>query len=375
MGNIKDMFGVLTDTGIVEPKLLIRLKHKLGKVKINKVLHKSSFTEMDCYDNLTLLIAPQYSGQGRYKNLNESIYQELKKKKGYRTSTGIYDYNEYTKEKTEIKVKIANMDLVIGCYLKDRNIIILYFDVINRTTLSYLFRNELLFFFIDGIINWLKSKKIKKVAVKDFMRKRLIKRYAEEITKEIQNKNNTIESRIKMVSDYEKGIIKDIRENLKDRKLIIELKKMSEKIEDTINKQMKEISELAFVKDVKLLVKGIRVDVGKIYIKWKRKNIFIGEFYAYILPNEVKLENKKPLKKEDGGTPLQHPHINSSNNICWGGARHTQISKLLANYEYKKLMFMVYLFLKTYTDNDKFYHIDNWIEIEEGVSVYNGEDD
>lgn len=370
MENIKEMFGELT--GILEPKLLIRLRHKLRKVGIKKVMSNKRFdTEMDCYENLTLLIHPIFTGGASYLTLGESEYQEIKKIKGFRG--GLDEYNRFTGTREEIKIKIANTELEIGCYLKDRNIILLYFDVINKTELSLLFKNEILFFFINNITEYLKINKIKKVNVKDYMKIRLIKKYAEDISKEMRTKKDMIDRKVRDLMGYEETIVKYLKENNMDRKLIIELKKMGENIEETISKQMIEISKLPFVKSVKLLVKGIRVDVGKIHIKYQKKNVFIGEFFAYILPNGVKLENKKPLKHEVKGD-IQHPHINGTEHICWGGQRGIKIKELLAKHDYKKLMFMVYLFLKTYTQNDKYYSINNWLEKENGISIYEGGD-
>ena len=109
-------------------------------------------------------------------------------------------------------------------------------------------------------------------------------------------------------------------------------------------KSINEIKELHFVKNIKIEDRGLIIDVGEIYLSYNEiKNVFIGNFEILICPDKILFYNNK--SKLD----LQHPHINH-NNPCLD-TFHKEVYKLLGEIRLKELVFLLYRFLKTYTDS------------------------
>jgi len=199
------------------------------------------------------------------------------------------------------------------------------------------------------------------------------KQVIEEFKKEINNKIIMSERELKTLTlsnkNYEAYLITSFKNlDLKKRE-IEDLKKFNSDVNRTIKEQIKEINELPFVKGVKFTPKGISIDVGKVDINYRNNNIYIGDFTITITPSGVEIKNRKPIIVKDRYSSsremiLEHPHISVENrrHICFGNDRAIKINEFLARFQLKQLVYMVYLFLKTYSERDTYYTITFWTQ-------------
>jgi hypothetical protein len=164
----------------------------------------------------------------------------------------------------------------------------------------------------------------------------------------------------KQRKDNETYLINTLRNFDLKKRQIRDLKKFSKDVNTTIKEQVEQIKQLPFVKDVKLGKRGISIDVGRIDINYRNSDIYIGDFSIMITPKGVEIKNRNPIIVEDEYI-YEHPHIDSD-DICFGEERHKKIDEHFAKFQLKQLVYMVYLFLKTYTPNDCYNKITYWTQ-------------
>ena len=339
------------------PKILIKLKYELEKVGIKKVKIRSEFNSDSVHRELTLYTKPRTREGGMY------LYG-LKKLKGCNSE----EIAIYHGEREKIFLKIDNKDLEIGCYIKERNIFIIYANIFYSNLVLGL-DNECIFLQVKAITDYIKKKKIKKVSTKKYEQNKILREFSENVQTQINDLRGKITGREDSIITYRAEIINYFQANTIDKEILKTLIKMKDKVEDLVKKHIREIKSLKFVKSVDLFTKGIKIDVGEIKIE----NISLGEFYIYIKPRGITIENKKPLRRECG-EPIHHPHIKNPSNICYGN-RKDKIDELLARGDYKKLVYFLYLFLKSYNKEDKYYSTKYWELVKDGMTYYNGSDE
>jgi hypothetical protein len=197
------------------------------------------------------------------------------------------------------------------------------------------------------------------------------KQLIEGFKKEIDNQIIVFEKDLKTLSksskDYETYLITSLKNLDLKKRQIQDLKKFGRDINHSIKEQIKEIEQLPFVKGVRLTPKGISIDVGKVDINYRNDNIYIGDFTITITPSGVEVKNRKPIIIKDEyhyERVLEHPHIDNKDRkyICYGGERQVKINEYLAKFQLKQLVYMVYLFLKTYSERDKYWKITYWAQ-------------
>jgi hypothetical protein len=192
--------------------------------------------------------------------------------------------------------------------------------------------------------------------------KKVIDKFKKEFMQALVSKKRAISDYEKQLSYYKENIIQKM---IKINMLRVEyenLKKYTTNINPLIKKQIEEIKSLPFVEDIKITETGIKIDVGKVNILYLQKEVYIGDFIIKITPSGVQIECKNPLLlREDGITyHLAHPHISEEGNICYGDERAEKIEEYFAQFELKKLVLFVYLFLKSYNPNDNYNPITDW---------------
>ena len=373
MTTIKQFFDCVSGFSIENnplrhPKLAIKLKHELEKVKIKEFRYGGRFQDDDCHKDLTLIINPNYDSSYNANYLSSPSFSDLV---GYRG--GVNYYIPTTLEKKRIMVKIRDEEFEMGCYFKERNVIIIYFPIFN-TELKLIEKNELLFFFIDNLTKWMTKNKIKKVNTSKFMEDRMKKKFSKESKRQITEKEQQIRDRTDSIKSYEMSIINHYKANTTDIELVKSLKIILKNMDNELTKQIREIKSLKFVKSAELTLKGITIDVGKITIKWKGQEVYIGDFIIHITPTKVSFENKKKLVHPQYPTGIIHPHIRGD-AVCYGN-RGNKVRELLGKNEFKKLVYFLYLFLKGYNENDCYSKILYWLRLnEKGESIYATDDD
>ncbi len=342
------------------PKILIKIKHELDKVKINKIKIQPNFNSESLEKELTIYTKPRGDtfinhscGYLNYLNGRSTIEQLI-----------------YSGLKEKIFLKIDGKDIEIGCFLKEVNIIMIYSNLF-YSNLSVGLKNDFIFLQLKAITDFIKKNKIKKVDTKKYEQERIIREFSENAEKQIQELNNKMSEREKQTKEYNKYLIDFIKLNIIDKEVLKTLIKLKGNVIELVKKQIEEIKKLPFVKSVTLLNKGIRVSIDNIKIN----NVFIGDFYIYIKPNKITMENRKALRydKHDDAI-LHHPHINTPSDICYG-SRNDKVNELLGKGEYKKLIYFLVLFLRSYNSEDKHHSIKHWKTAKKGISGFSGDED
>lgn len=357
---ISQYFENLKDYNFLEfPKLLLKLKNKLEKLGIKQVKCFKQIKSVDIFNELTLIIYPEtYSAEssrfnGGYEHQN-SFYTKIKELR-YSNGNTLYFNKYFSNEGIPIKIKIDNEEKDIGIYIKNKNLLVLFhriFYFCDWKNTNKEEDNSIIYFFINALEEFIKTNKVKTEDLTNVIKNRAIELFKEELNNEILEsvkRINIIETDIK---SYDKSIQNLYFEKEKKKRSSEVLKEVIKNLEKNIVKQIKEIKTLPFVKSVRLLIKGLKIDVGSIKIK----DVYIGDFVIYITPREINIENTNP---QDNEKRLIHPHIDTGGNICFGNRRNL-VYEMLAKYEYKKLVYFLYLFLKSYNKNDKYYSITYW---------------
>lgn len=370
---INDMFN-LGRMGLIDyPKLVLKLKSILEKANITKVLYEQKIDDDTYFDDLTLIIRPMYQRESRDYNLNDysssnvitKLYNKINKLKGWAGTTRMRTY--IGSDRKEIMINVGTMmskaEIEIGCYIPDRNALILYYDIIG-TERSYQTENDVLFFFVNHLVDFMKKARVKKKNLKGVVEKRTIEQFSVIIKDEIRNKENDNEVQKANIETGERLIVNAIKKIALNDTELESVKKMLGNVKNYIQKQVEDIKRLDFVKSVDLTAEGMKINVGDIFIRHQGENIYIGEFTMIIKPKKIKIVNNDHLK---GDINYIHPHIDTGGTICYG-SRKTDILKLLAQNEFKKLVHILYLYLKSYTEGDSYSNISYWRDIQENSS-------
>ena len=183
--------------------------------------------------------------------------------------------------------------------------------------------------------------------------KQVLEQFKKEIQSNIISHERDIKDLYRRKKDTEKNLIYCIKHLDLRKKEIKHLKEYDKNIDTSIQIQIEEIKKLPFVKGLKFTSNGISVDVGSIDINYKNNDYYIGDFTILITPYGVEIKNRNPvIVTNDGYKEIyEHPHM-SDDDICFGGERTQKINEFISNFQLKQLVYMVYLFLKTYTDRD-----------------------
>jgi len=342
------------------PKLILRLNAEFKDLGIKEVTYQKEIREDSYFNNITLVIDPSYymvrnNFVDMVSNTHyEKLYNKIQNLAGYNSCNSYYKIEE---PREKIEVEIEGEKFEIGCYIKERNLIIIYYNLFH-TNLELLFKNDLLFYFIKALKDFVKNNKVKKVDIKKVLKELTIERFCNSAKNKIVELDLKIKSKSKEIKDYEKTIVIDYREiqgSIVGIKGLNSLIKNSKKI---VMEGIDEIKALPFVKKVSLSKDGIKVEVGDIFIKDLGIDYYIGEFVIYIKPEKIEIKNKKPVLNGDGHE-LTHPHIDTSGTICFGD-RKNKVYELLGNYELKKLVYFIYLYLKSYNQADKYFSLSEY---------------
>lgn len=183
--------------------------------------------------------------------------------------------------------------------------------------------------------------------------KQVLEQFKKEIQSNIISHERDIKDLYRRKKDTEKNLIYCMKHLDLRKKEIKHLKEYDKNIDTSIQIQIEEIKKLPFVKGLKFTSNGISVDVGSIDINYKNNDYYIGDFTILITPYGVEIKNRNPvIVTNDGYKEIyEHPHM-SDDDICFGGERTQKINEFISNFQLKQLVYMVYLFLKTYTDRD-----------------------
>ena len=343
--------------GLIDhPKLILRLNSEFKEMGIKKVT-KNPLSDTTYESKITLYIRPTYRNlNNRYISYSENmgLYNHFTALSNSFGASGFYQVLDDTK--IPIKVMVNNNSFEIGCYLKERNVLVLYINPFN-SNLSLELENKFLFYFIDALKEYIKNNPLETVDVRKKRKEILVSVFVNDLKNSIRENKEDIEQSQRNIQNYNQRVISNHKLIIRNTALIESYQTLILNAQNIILKQTKSIKELPFVKSVKMSVNGITVDVGMISIKFQNKEIPIGEFLVHLLPSEIKIENKTPMDRE--GSMVHHPHVNNMSNICFGN-RNEKVYELLSKFELKKLIYFIYLFLKSYNSHDRMNPIELW---------------
>jgi hypothetical protein len=267
-------------------------------------------------------------------------------------------------EQISLKIKYENKKYVIGDYLPNRNVVIIYFyPFLENWTLNK--DNKYIIQLLDWIKEVVKEYDIKEQDINKLKDKIFIAKYTKVINNQISNLINETETCEIDIENYKPRITECYNKITINKVSVENLKKMTENIKEGLLNKLEEIKKLKFVKKVELTHEGISLEFEKIFIKVKGEDIEMGEYIITLTPNNIKIINKEPVVF--GGTTYHSCHINDR-TICFG-KENTLAYELLGKLELKKLTHFLYLYLKSYNPEDTYISMNYWIKGKENGGV------
>jgi hypothetical protein len=349
---------------------IIRFNSYFTKLGFERVNMNENFDTSTYYQEMTLMINPNLlltdnihipeSDKDAFTrsrtNQRDMWHDLLKTKQGFidtRIRDIIYRANEIIKP---IIFQNEDKELIFGHYLKERNIVILYINPFYSDMNSS--SNEFLEFILKIFEIGVKNIKLEKIDVSEKIKKNLIEMFQKQIKDKIDETSNCIKRNITNICQYQESLLNEIKHQQINTNQIKTLAIFRTDTDTSIKNAIEELKELPFVKNISLVKEGITLDVGSITIKYRNSDVYIGDFYLIISPNSVKCYCRNPVVVD--GTISHHPHIEGNHN-CFGDERTIQVINHLSAFELKKLVFLIYVFLKTYTPNNFYFNISRWI--------------
>lgn len=368
---------------------VLRFNYYFSKMGFERVNINKEFGQYTYYPQLTLMINPSLvvshdtDVNQSYEHLTSWSIQRREPtfdlwdkffygKKGY---LGLRQHSIIKRNGNEdvkpIKIEFEGKEMMLGHYLKERNIVMLYINPFNTDYSTE--NNEYLELVLKLFEDKIKEIELKKVDVSEKMKMALTDKFKKEIVYKLNEVRENLRCYEEEVSNCQASLLKAIRNTQVNRKQIEGLINFSTSTDETIKRELDELKKLPFVTNIRLTSKGISLDIDDIKIKQNNEDVYIGDFNIVISPNGVKVYCKNSIL-DDEGNVTAHPHIDGDNN-CYGGEREQKIMEFLSNFELKNLVFYINMFLKTYTANDSYHSISLWQEPElERVSRKQTED-
>lgn len=138
------------------------------------------------------------------------------------------------------------------------------------------------------------------------------------------------------------------------------IKKAQNTSRDHLLRELKSIESLPFVKKVSFTTEGVCVEVGDI----KLQRTLVGTF-KLVIGSQIRCINTD-TKRVMGA--YHHPHISTNGNrMCYGSTRAAKIAELHGSMQIRKLVFMLYAFLRSYNQKDCYHRIDDWKKFNENL--------
>ena len=179
----------------------------------------------------------------------------------------------------------------------------------------------------------------------------------------LRDYDNNINSNSRLLTDY---MIKR-RDTIK---ILENLELLYLNFNKTIKEELSKVKSLKFVSKYEFVPEGIRFYLGKIsfedeieeskegVITEKKVKCYLGDYSFFLNSNSVVIENKDSLKI--GSNIYRHMHSEKT-RTCYGDYQE-KISKLISEFKFKELCFLIYSYLKSYNKEDcickfdRFYH-------------------
>jgi len=349
---------------------VIRFNSYFSKLGFERVNINKEFGIHTFYPQLTLMINPTLVLQNDNEVTNEyntftkllisrtepNWYKYFSGKRGFLNLISHHIIKKSDEEVKPLKIDFEGKELILGQYLKERNIIMLYINPFNTDYTTE--NNEYLDLVLKVFEDKMKEITLVKADVTEKMKFAFIEKFKTEVNNKLTEVKNNLKYNEDEINNLQSSLVRTIRNATLSRKQIEGLILFSTNTDDTIKKAVEEVKQLPFVKNVRLTGSGISLDVGSIKIKYKDEEVYIGDFYLIISPDGIKVYCKNPILNSEN-MEISHPHIDGNNN-CYGSEREQKIIEYLSTFDLKKLVFFIYMFLNTYTAGDTYNSLDMW---------------
>ena len=331
--------GILLRENTIKDKLTICFQPSYDGIHFNeRSFHRTSFNELTSY----LLSLGGSANMGYYCELRDDAFDV----------------------QIPLKIKFSDKSYLIGEYLPTRNIVIMYLPL--NLENWYMGEDNK---YIPQILEWIKELvkvyKIKEENVEKMKKKIFIAQFTKSINSEILHIKKTINICERDIRDYKPKIVEWYNKILTSKTILVNMGVLLENVERGLLRKVEEIKKLKFVKNVELTHEGIVFEIEKIFINVKGKDVEIGDFVITLMPNDIKIKNKKPVKY--CANTYHSPHIFES-DICFGQEK-TLAYELLGKMELKKLVHFLYLYLKSYNPENTYLSMNFWIKGKENNGV------
>lgn len=348
----------------VNPSGWLKLNSTLRKLPVERVyIHGGKIRDDTYCKDLTLFVYPEIYLPVRQQYLESLAYDELSKKGGVLSIPNrIRILDDPTEERQDLQVEIAKQKITLASYLPNRNIIMLYFPIIEYTDLRIGVKNQIVYYYLEELEKFIKKNNIKGKNLRDTLKDRAIKKFLDQTRQrvvQVQNEMRQIQGRIQ---EYESTITGNWRRILECQKEIEGLGGIMENMGVEIKKHLEEIRKLKFIKRVGLSTQGIRMDYEMITMRFENEDLELGECSVWILPNKITIKNKQAVK-EDGGATYHSPHI-MDGTVCFG-SDNTKVFEMLGKMDLKRLAHFLYLYLKTYNTESTYCALPKWKRLKE----------
>ena len=352
------------------PQIFLKLNSLFKGAGFEEIKINNGLGEDEYFDKLTLMISPnprRSRHDGRW-SIDRSARDKWGGLEGWGGGGAIrvvsnYDEGEGIKE-------IFIDEQLIGSYHPQRNLAILNIDVQNHS-LSLGLKNKFLMYIFTSFIEKLKEFGLEKKDLGDYMQERLLNKFLEQTKRNEETLASNLRDRENYLKDAQEKEIRyrrDIVQLEEDLKLVKGNQKM---LKENIFERIEEVKKLPFVKKVSLNNRGIRIDFRYIALQYEGEDVELGDCHVYLTPDNIVIKNKQSV--EYNGETYHSPHINEG-SVCFGDGKD-KAYQLLANMKLKELAYFIYLYLKTYNEEDTYLSLRRWKEAKDNGGVGSDSDD
>jgi hypothetical protein len=340
--------------------LTLKVNSSLKSMGFKKaVIAQEYIRENTLEDDLTIHFRPYFDDMD-YCNrtvTRDSFWPLMEYLRGLK---GCYWYEEYYSLKNSsnqimIKTEYNGTKYEIGHYLKDKNIVIIYFPLNIDWELGL--KNEYILEVLKLVKEGLKNITLEKVDISKVKEKIIIGKFLKNIDSKIEKETRDIKENERYLKDYTERFViceKTLGMSVRSKRSLIETR---DKFSSGMTEEFDNIRKLKFVKSVGFGEDGVEIKFNEVYIKFNGEDVRMGNYTIILKGEDIGIVNSDAI--EMGGTKYHSLHI-ESDAVCFGDQR-SMVFKMLANLELKKLSHFLWLYLNSFNPADTYIPMRDWV--------------
>lgn len=253
------------------PKVVLKYLNEMEKLGIKKTILQARFEDLtSCEKELTVYmgISSSMFMTEDYSAQRAPFVEKILRLEGVRQFS--YFYMKRLREKeyggvpiflTSIKGERVN-SVEIARYFKERNILILevdFFSYINLDEIEEGKKNEVLEMIMKPLLDYHALAKFEEVDATKWEESKIKEIFIRDASKKLEQEKQTLKDIRNDIKAYEKELVEQYKREIENMKTIETLKELRGNYNELLDKQIREIKELPFVKNVDLSIKGISI--------------------------------------------------------------------------------------------------------------------